>query len=314
MKPVGFDADVADRYIEHLTAVLDTETIRTAGFRVALDLCNGTCGAIATRLLERLGCTVYALNEEPTGEFAHSPAPTQDNMRQLGALMRSLGADLGAAINVDGDRIGFVLPSGKALSEEYTLPLAAKMRLTRRPGMVVTNLSTSRMIDRVAAQWGYPVLKTIVGEGAVIDYGLSEGAVLVGEGSGGIAMLPVTMTFDAFLTLGMILEATASSGCSLAELVAQLPNIPMRKGELACPPDLVYKAIDGFRARFADRNPDTTDGVLVVWPDAWLHVRASNTEPLLRVIVEAETDDRVDAVFDEAMAYARRLAFGHVGG
>jgi len=148
MRRIGNDPDVVDRYLEHITGALDTEAIRAAGFRVALDLCNGACGVVAARLLDRLGCRSYPLNEEPSGSFAHAPAPTEENMRQLAAVMRSLDADLGAAINVDGDRIGFVLPSGQALSEEYTLPLAAQMRLLRRPGMVVTSLSTSRMIDK----------------------------------------------------------------------------------------------------------------------------------------------------------------------
>jgi phosphomannomutase len=311
LRAVTREPAVVDRYLEHLLSALDGDAIRAAKLRVALDFCNGACGPVSMSLLERLGCIVYPFNEEPSGTFAHSPAPSAENMRQLAAMMRNLDADIGAAINVDGDRIGFVAKSGKALSEEHSLPLAALVRLARRPGLVVTNLSTSRMIDQVASQWGQPVTKTIVGEGTVMDVGISEGAVLVGEGSGGIAMLPISMTFDALLTLGMVLEAMATSGKSLDELVAGLPQIPMRKGEIACPPDMIYRALDGFRVRFADRDPDTTDGILVSWPDAWTHVRASNTEPLLRVIVEADTDARADQLFNEAMAYARRLVFGH---
>jgi phosphomannomutase len=232
-------------------------------------------------------------------------------MRQLASLMRYIDADLGAAVNVDGDRVGFVTKSGTALSEEYALPLAAQMRLARRPGLIITNLSTSRMVERVAEVSGQPVQRTMVGEGYVMDLGLAEGAVLVGEGSGGVAMLPVTMTYDALLAIGMVLESMAVSGKSLDELAAAIPKMSMRKGEIACPPDLVYRAIEGFRVRFADRNPDTTDGIRVDWPDAWMHVRASNTEPLLRVIVEADSPERTDEVFNDAMSYARRLAFGH---
>jgi phosphomannomutase len=214
---------------------------------------------------------------------------------------------------VDGDRIGFVTAEGVALSEEYTLPLAAQTRLARRPGPVVTNLSTSRMVDAVARRFGQTVLRTMVGEGHVMDAGLSEGAALAGEGSGGVAMLPVTMSFDGLLTLALLLEAMARTGESLADLTAQIPQYAIRKGELACPPELVYRTLESFRKRFADRNPDCTDGVRVEWDDAWLHVRASNTEPLLRVIAEADTAERANAIFEEAMTSVRRLAFGHEG-
>jgi phosphomannomutase len=234
-------------------------------------------------------------------------------MRQLAALMRNLQADLGAAINVDGDRVGFVTASGLALSEEFSLPLAAQIRLARRPGLVVTHLSTSRMIDAVAERFGQTVLRTPVGEGHVMDVGLSEGAALAGEGAGGVAMLPVTMTFDGLLTLALLLEGIATTGESLTSLAAQMPRYSIRKGEFACPPELVYRTLESFRRRYAADNPDTTDGVRVTWDGAWLHVRASNTEPLLRVIVEAERDEQAEALFDEAMTQARRLAYGHEG-
>jgi phosphomannomutase len=313
LHPLATDPGIVDRYLEHLLAALDTESIRARKFRIAVDSCNGACGPVAARFAQALGCTLYALNEEPSAAFAHAPAPSQENMRQLAALMRCLDADLGASINVDGDRIGFVDAAGTALSEEYSFPLAALMRLSRRPGLVVTNLSTSGMIDQVAAMYGQPVQRTFVGEGYVMDYGVSEGAVLVGEGSGGVAMLPVTMTFDALLTLGMLLEAMATAGATLAELAAQLPPTSMRKGELACPPDQIYRAIESFRMRFADRSPDRTDGIRITWPDAWMHVRASNTEPLLRVIVESDSAQRADDLFEDAMTFARRTAFGHYG-
>jgi phosphomannomutase len=278
---------------------------------VAVDFCNGACMPVAERLLAALGCTLFPLNEEPSGEFAHPPAPSEANMRQLGTLMRCLRADVGAAINVDGDRVGFVQADGKPLSEEYSLPLAARNRLARRPGPVVSSFSTSRMVEAVAAHHDQPVLRTSVGEGHVVDHGLAEGAVLAGEGSGGVAVLPNTMTYDALQTLSLVLETMAPTGTGLHDLVADLPRYVMRKGEIVCPPDLCYKAMDGFRSRFTDGAVDFSDGVRVVWDDAWLHVRASNTEPLLRVIVEADEAPRADALFEDAMKYARRTAFGH---
>ncbi len=304
---------VMERYLEHLLAVLDAPLIRERRFRVAVDFCNGSCGVMASRFLDALNCTLLPVNEEPSGEFAHPPAPTPANMRQLATLMRCFQADFGAAVNVDGDRIGFVTSKGIALSEEYTLPLAARTRLARRAGPVVTNYSTSRMIDALAAEFGQKVVRAAVGESHVIDQGMTENAVLAGEGNGGVAALPSSMTFDALLTLGLVLEHMASSGESLETSVGRLPCYFMRKHELRCPPNLVYKVMERFRFHYARETPDCADGIRVAWADAWLHVRASNTEPLLRIIAEAESSDRADSILEEALTYARSMTYGHGG-
>jgi phosphomannomutase len=313
LRAVSDAPGIVDRYEEQICSSLDTEAIRSRHFRVAVDFCNGACGALTTRVLTALGCTVFPLNEEPHGQFAHAPAPSLANMRQLATLVRCLDVDLGVAMNVDGDRVGFVAADGTALSEEYSLPLAADVRLQRRPGPVVTSYSTSRMIDAVAARHGQTVLRTLVGEGYVLDRGLAEAAVLAGEGCGGIANLPSSMTYDGLHTAGMILESLALSGYSLAGQVESMPRLAIRKGELACPPELVYRALDGFRTRYADMNPSTVDGVQIELGDAWLHVRASNTEPLMRVICEAATPERANALYEDSMNFARRKAFGHEG-
>ena len=169
IRGVTSEPRMQERYLEHLLSVLDTPLIRQRAFSVAVDFCNGACGAIASRFLDALGCTLLPVNDEPSGEFAHAPAPTPTNMRQLATLMRLFQADFGAAINIDGDRIGFVTSRGIALSEEYTLPLAARIRLARRPGPVVTNYSTSRMIDALAGEFGQKVIRAPVGESHVID-------------------------------------------------------------------------------------------------------------------------------------------------
>jgi phosphomannomutase len=300
--PVTSDGQVVARYLEHLLAALDVAAIRSRKLRVVIDLCNGAVGPLARSFLEALGCTVLALNEEPSGVFAHPPAPSAANMGPLALEVRRSGSDLGAAINVDGDRLGFATAAGLALSEEYGLPLAAMARLRRRPGLVVTNLSTSSMIEAVAPR----VLRTSVGENDVIDRGLAEDAVLAGEGNGGVAALPTSTTFDGLLTLGLVLEELAVTGASLEALVEKLPSRAMRKHELPCAPNLAYRVVEGFRVRYADLTPDGSDGVRVTWPDAWLHVRASNTEPLLRIIAEAGTEERCRALFDEALARAEK--------
>jgi phosphomannomutase len=313
LRPVERAPGVEERYLGCLASALDVDRIRDRRFRLAVDFVNGACGALGSRLLESLGCTLVPVNEEPTGEFAHPPAPTAANMRQLATLARCFGADLGAALNVDGDRIGFVTGDGTALSEECSLPLVAAPRLRRRPGPVVTSHSTSGMVEAVARAHGQRVVRGPVGESSIVDLGLAEGAVLAGEGSGGVAVLPLGAAYDGLLALGLVLEEMATSGRSLAELVDGLPRLFMRKRELPCPPSVAYRVIDRFRRRHARDAPDCSDGVRLDWDDAWLHVRASGTEPLLRVIAEAKAPERAEALVDEATVFARRVAFGHEG-
>ena len=307
LRAVTRDGALADRYRAHLLCALDVEAIRARAFTVAVDFCNGAGAETARPFLAALGVTLVPLNDAPTGVFAHPPAPTAANMRGLAEQVAACRADVGAALNVDGDRVGLVTREGAALSEEYTLPIAAGARLRRHPGPIVTNLSTSSMVETVAARYGQPVRRAAVGESHVVDQGMAEGAVLAGEGSGGVAALPASLTFDGLLTLGLVLEEMAVASLSLQELVDRLPRLSMRKQELPCPPNVVYKVVEAFRTRYADHDPDCTDGVRVTFPDAgWLHVRASNTEPLLRVIVEAAASTRADALLTEALTFARR--------
>lgn len=303
--------DLTGRYLDHLAIAIDVALIRERGFRVAVDFSNGACGGVATRFLESLGCTVLPVNAEPTGEFAHPPAPTASNMRQIASLARVFRADLGAALNVDGDRVGFVTAEGRALSEEYSLPLAALPRLRRRPGPVVTSYSTSGMVEALARAHGQLVIRGPVGESQIVDLGLAEGAVIAGEGSGGVAVLPYDMVYDGLRVLGLVLEEMATSRKTLEGIVAAFPTLHMRKRELACPPNLVYKVLDRFRHEHAGDAPDCTDGVRLAWPDSWLHLRASATEPLLRLIGEAPEPGRADALVEEAMVFARRITSGH---
>lgn len=300
-------------YVDDLLHAVDADAIRGRGYKIAVDFCNGAATEAGIRFLEGLGCRVVPLNDDAGGSFAHPPAPSPANMRQLAALMRAIDADLGAALNVDGDRLGLVTSAGAALSEEYALPLVARQALAKRPGPVVTNLSTSRMVEVIAGDNNRPCIRTAVGEGHVMDRALTEGAALAGEGNGGVAALPHAATFDALLTLATVLEAMASTGRTLEELAGDLPEYHIRKAELPCAPDCIYGILDNFRERFSDAQPDLTDGLRLDWPDAWLHIRASNTEPLLRVIAEAETAERIERLFDETMAIARRAVWSHGG-
>lgn len=304
----------AARYLDNLLAGLDVESIRRRGLRVAADFCNGACAQITGQFLAALGVSLAPLNAEPGGDFAHSPAPTRANMRAVARLTLEERADLGAAVNIDGDRVAFVTADGTALSEEHTLALAALGRLARRPGTIVTNLSTSRMVEALARPLGVAVVRAPVGESYVMERGLEEGAVLAGEGSGGVTPLPGSMTFDALPTLAIVLETIVTGDTTLAGLSAGLPRFEMRKGALPCRPDQAYRALDCLRARWESLAPDCTDGIRVEWNDAWTHVRVSSTEPLLRVIVEAESRERADSLYRATVSFAHEAIRQSRGG
>jgi phosphomannomutase len=169
------------------------------------------------------------------------------------------------------------------------------------------------MVEALARAHGQRVIRGPVGESQIVDLGLAEGAVLAGEGSGGVSVMPLDVAYDGLLALGLVLEEMATTGSSLADLAARLPSLFMRKRELPCPPNVVYKVIERFRRHHAKDAPDCADGVRLSWDDAWLHVRASGTEPLLRIIAEAPDRERADALVDEAAVFARRVASGHEG-
>lgn len=295
---------ILDRYLQHLLSALSCDAVRERRFQICVDFCNGAAVSVTRRFLEALGCRLHPLNANPTGDLAHSPAPSPATMGRLSARTRTESADLGAALNIDGDRIGFVTADGQPLSEEYALPLAAQNRLKRRPGAIVANLSTSRMIDHLASRHSQTVARTSVGESFVVHRGLEIEAALAGEGSGGVAALPFTTTFDGLLTLGLVLETMATDEKTLAQLVGELPKLHVKKGEIRCSPARAYRAVDAFRSAYADEDADLTDGVRIDRDDAWLHVRVSSTEPLLRLIVEADHPERAASLFDEAQQIA----------
>jgi phosphomannomutase len=310
-RPRSAPEDLTDRYVEYLLSILNAEPIRKRRYRVAVDFCSGPLASPTSLFLDRLNCVLVPLNANPSGIFPRPPAPSARNMAQLAETTLQARAALGAAMNVDGDRVAFVTEAGRPLSEEMTLPLATMNRLRRRPGSVVTNLSTSSQVEHVARAYGQTVMRTPVGESHVVDRGLEEGAVLSGEGSGGIAVLPVAMTFDAILTLGQVLELMTEGDATATALVAEIPETHMRKGEVRCQAPDAYRAMERFRLRFRNRDAVTLDGVRVDWEDgAWVHVRVSKTEPVIRVISEAPDPVRADRVFTECMALAREAVKG----
>ena len=279
----------------HLAAVLalpmiDVAKIRARKFAVALDCVRGAGGPIMTALLERLGCTVTAINLECDGRFPRPPEPVAENLGELERLVATAKADVGLATDPDVDRLALVSDAGKAIGEDWTLALAARLVLRSRPGPLVVNLSTSRIMDDVAREAGTYVSRAPVGEVNVAVKMRAEKAAIGGEGNGGVILTELHLGRDAPVAVALILQLLAEDGVPLSKIVAGYPSYRIVKDKLdrpKAPLDAVYAAL---RRAFADAEADTQDGLRLSWPDRWVHVRPSGTEPIVRVIAEAPTE------------------------
>ena len=290
IKPAITYQDPIAHHVELLKLAFDVEAIRVRRLKVAVDCCNGACSRLIPRWLEELGCEVLAINDDPSAPFPHRPEPKPETMAQLSAVVKAGHADIGFAHDTDGERLGVVTEVGQPLSEELTLALATRIRLTTNGGTVVTNVSTTGAIDQIAANYGGVVVRTQVGQTYISESIIEHHAVLGGEGSGGVSVPEVHLTHDSAAAVGLILEGLARTGQRVSEVVRELPHLTMLKHNLPVEPNRLYSVLQNFRLAIErEQFPyDLTDGIRVVLPEGWLHVRASNTESLIRVIVEAD--------------------------
>ncbi|MET0624698.1 MAG: phosphoglucosamine mutase [Pyrinomonadaceae bacterium] len=296
------ESDAIAPHLEALAAAFDVEAVRARRLKVAVDCCNSSCSLLSPRWLELLGCEVLAVNDDPTASFPHAPEPRRQAMAQLRALVRAGRADIGFAHDADGERLGIVTGEGEILSEEATLPLAAEIELRRKTGVVVTNVSTSASIERVAARHGATVIRTPVGQAFISEAMAETRAVIGGEGSGGVVVPRVQLTHDSAATVGLVLEHMALTGERVAELASGLPRLAMLKHDVNVEPNRIHSLLQRLYEELEREGVeyDQTDGVKVAWPDGWAHVRVSNTESLIRVIAEADTAPRAQELLDWA--------------
>jgi len=296
-------ADAVAHHVQVLKGAFDVEAIRARRPRVAVDCCNGACVYLIPRWLEELGCEVLSVNDDPAAPFPHNPEPRRETMAQLRAVVKAGRADIGFAHDADGERLGLVTELGEPLDEELTLALAAETRLAQRPGgVVVTNVSTSGAVDLIAKRHGGSVVRTPVGQAHISEAMVEHAAVLGGEGSGGVSVPEVHPTHDSAAAIGLILERLARTGERASEMVAGLPRLSMVKHYVKVEPNHIYQLLQNFRLA-AEREGvacDLTDGVKVSLSEGWAHVRASNTESMIRVIVEAEDDAEARRLLDWA--------------
>jgi phosphomannomutase len=285
--PLKADDQAGERHVDAVLAAVETELEPLRGMRVVLDSVNGAGCADSPALLAALGCEVLHLNGEPTGCFAHAPEPTAEHLAQLGEAVRQAGAAVGFAQDPDGDRLAIVDEQGSYIGEDYTLALAAEFVLSRRPGPVAANLSTSRLVDAVAERYGVAVVRTPVGEAHVARAVRGTRCVIGGEGNGGVIDPRVVLVRDSLSAMSLVLQLMAATGRRISELVAGLPRYVMVKQKLDCPRERIEVAAAAVAGAFADQPVNRADGVRVDFEEGWVHVRASNTEPIVRIIAEA---------------------------
>jgi len=292
--------DPIEHHIESLKNAFDTSAIKARRLKVAVDCCNGACSRLIPRWLAELGCEVVAINDDPTATFPHQPEPTPETMAQLSAVVKAGHADIGFAHDADGERLGIVTELGDPLSEESTLALATLIRLEQNAGPIVTNISTTRAMEQIAARYGGSVVRTQVGQTYISEAVLEHDAVLGGEGSGGVTVPQVQLTHDSAAAVGLILEGLARSGDRISDVVHRLPRLFMLKHNLAVEPNRLYSVLQDFRVAVEREQLayDLTDGIRVDLPLGWIHVRASNTESMIRVIVEAEDGANAHRLLD----------------
>jgi phosphomannomutase len=289
---VEADSAAVERHLEQVLAIpfIDVERIRQKHFRVALDCVRGAGGVIMPALLERLGCRVEAINTETDGRFPRPPEPVAEHLGELEQLVRKAGSEVGLAVDPDVDRLAVVSDAGRAIGEDWTLALAARVVLRHRSGPVVANLSTSRIVDDVAAEAGTRVIRAPVGEVNVALRMRSEKASIGGEGNGGVILSEVHLGRDAPVGAALLLQMMVEDGEPLSAVVARYPRYSIVKDKMDRPDASLSAVYDALRDGFRGAEVDMQDGLRLSWKDRWVHVRPSGTEPIVRVIAEAPSE------------------------
>ena len=298
------DSSFDDRHIESVLNLnlVDAEAIRKAGFTVCVDSINSVGGVILPRLLDRLGVEYKFLNAEPTGDFAHNPEPLEKNLSGIMDEMKSGAFDLGIVVDPDVDRLAFICEDGRMFGEEYTLVSVADYVLSHTPGNTVSNLSSTRALRDVTTKHGGTYTAAAVGEVNVTTKMKEVGAVIGGEGNGGVIYPESHYGRDALVGIALFLSSLAHKGCKVSELRATFPEYFIAKNRIDLTPSTDVDAIlEKVKELYANEQVNDIDGVKIDFPDKWVHLRKSNTEPIIRVYSEASTMEAADALGKQIM-------------
>ncbi len=294
------------RHIDQVLALdlVDTEAIRKANFTVAVDAVNSVGGTVIPQLLRALGVeNVIELNCEATGKFVHNPEPIPENLTGISDLMRTARADVGFVVDPDVDRLAIVQETGEMFGEEYTLVAVSDYVLTHTPGATVSNLSSSRALRDVTRAHGGEYTAAAVGEVNVTTEMKRTGAVIGGEGNGGVIYPELHYGRDALVGVALFLTLLAKKGCKVSELRKTYPQYSIYKTKIQLSPSLDVDAIlDAVKKRYAGEQITDIDGVKIDFADSWVHLRKSNTEPIVRIYSEASTMEAAELLADKIKA------------
>lgn len=303
-RAVKHDQGAGERHVRAVVQAIEHDVSSLRGLPVVLDSVNGAGCRDGAALLIHLGCDLHHLNGAPTGEFAHEPEPIAENLTGLCEVVRARKAAVGFAQDPDADRLAIVDETGRYIGEEYTLALATKFVMMKRPGPAAANLSTSRLIDAVAAAHKAPVIRTAVGEANVARGMVAHRCVIGGEGNGGVIDPRITLVRDSLSAMSLVLQLMAATGKPLSRLVDELPRLAMIKQKFECSRERIAEAVTRVAKAFAGEKLNQTDGTRVDFAEGWVHVRASNTEPIVRFIAEAESEASAKALIERVRAAA----------
>ena len=299
--------DFNDEHIRRVLALplVDVEAVRKRRFKVVVDAVNSVGGIVMPKLLRELGCEVVELNCEPTGEFAHNPEPLPQNLTEISEVIVREKADLGIVVDPDVDRLAFVSEDGSMFVEEYTLVAVADYILSEKPGNTVSNLSSSRALRDVTERHGGRYYASAVGEVNVVTKMKEVGAVIGGEGNGGVIYPELHYGRDALVGTALFLTWLAKKGMTMTQLRATYPSYYASKNKIELTPAIdVDKVLREVKERYAGENVNDIDGVKIDFAENWVHLRKSNTEPIIRVYTEAKSMDEADALADTQKAAA----------
>ncbi len=301
--PVGKVARLDDPHAAHCQLIVDTvdaERIRARKYRVLLDSNHGAGGPGGARLLQELGCQVVEVGTTPDAAYEHPLEPTEENPQSVLQQARDSQCDVAFCQDPDADRLAVIDANGRYLGEELTLAMCVDHRLRQEVGPVVVNCSSSRVTEDIAQKYGAPYFRSKVGEANVVDRMLAEDAVIGGEGNGGAIDPRIVLVRDSLAGMALILEAMASRELSVAQLADELPQYAIVKSKVAMAPDAVGDSFAKLTGHFSDAKADRLDGLRLDWPNRWLLIRASNTEPIVRMIAEAESRGAAQSLCDQA--------------
>ena len=300
--------------LKHIEKVLklnlvDTEAIKNANFTVAVDAVNSVGGVIIPQLLKALGVkNIVELNCEATGKFAHTPEPLPENLTQISELMRKGGIDVGFVVDADVDRLAIVMENGEMFVEEYTLVAVADYILSNTPGNTVSNLSSSRALRDVTNSHNCSYSAAAVGEVNVVAKMKETNAIIGGEGNGGVIYPEAHYGRDALVGVALFLSLLAKSGKTVSQLKATYPQYAIAKNKIELTPEIdVDKILVAMKEKYANENITDIDGVKIDFADSWVHLRKSNTEPIIRIYSEAHSMQEADKLADDIKEVIKSL-------